>query len=222
MISLYHGSKFTFSLLIGLFSLGLVSSCNPPPPPQTEATPDARADLVSSLKGANVDGFNFATEEDETQAVVSLTNNAVNKLIKLEKGDSDMVLRYTTIKEKKTNASRTYKTDLIRKGNDVTLQAADIRTGEVVFQQKFIPPKPHQPTDPTFKDLKECIDDFYCHHGGDLLCQANKTCQPQFGWLSCFFADGTGVSVHLIIQPTRPICGLVGFVPNIDGVFLAQ
>ncbi len=219
MISLHNRLKSTFCLAVGLLFLSLISSCKPT---QTEAKPDARDELVSSLKGANVEGYDFATEEDESQTAASLTNNAVRKLIKLDRGDTNMVLRYTGVKDKKTNTTRTYKTEIVKAGSDVTLLATDIATGEVVFRQKFQPPEPHKATDPTFNNADECRADFDCKHGGALLCEANRTCKDQFAWLTCFFKDGTGLSMHLIIKPTRRICGLIGVIPNMEGVVLAQ
>lgn len=46
-------------------------------------TPDAKEQLVHSLKGASVDGYDFATREDETQVVTSLDNSAMRNPIKL-------------------------------------------------------------------------------------------------------------------------------------------
>ena len=72
MTSLRNRSASPFRLAIVLLSLGLVCSCK-------ATMTDPREDLVSSLKGANVEGFNFATSEDEGQVTASLTNKAVHQ-----------------------------------------------------------------------------------------------------------------------------------------------
>ena len=37
-----------------------------------------------------------------------------------------------------------------------------------------------------------------------------------------FFKNGQGVSLHLFIKPTRRICDLIGTIPDIEGLVVAQ
>lgn len=74
---------------LAVLALGLLVSCNKPPAP----APDPKAELVASLKGADVQGFLFALNEEENRTTSSLTNKAVNDLIRLDpKTDSSLPL----------------------------------------------------------------------------------------------------------------------------------
>lgn len=218
MISL-HRTVFVFCLAMSSLSLSLFSSCNPPP--QTQAPADPKAALLSELKDAKVDGYFFRLEGDDKQEIASLTDSAVEQAITLS-GDANVVLRYASVRDKKTNTTRTFKTEIIKKGADVRLHVTDIKTGELVTDQNFPPGPPHQPSDPVFNNLDECIADFDCRRRPALQAEANRTCKVQFAWLTCFFKDGNGVSLHLFIKPTRRICDLIGQIPDIEGLVVAQ
>jgi hypothetical protein len=230
MISLHNRSFSAFCLAIALLSLSLVWSCQPAPPDSGNATPgstpgaktsDPREELVRSLKGANVDGFLFATEEQDNQVVTSLTNSAVRNLITLDKGATNLVLRYTSVKDKKANSTQTTKTEVVKTGNALALQVTDIATGQVVSKDAFPPPGSHVPTGPTFDTLEACIQDFNCTRRGALQCEADRTCKNQFAALTCCLKNGQCFSVHLIIRPTRLRC-LVATFPDLEGLVLSQ
>ena len=219
MISANDRSKSAFCLAIGLLSLGLVCSC------KTTTAPDPRQDLVNSLKGANVEGFLFATNEDEAQVVVSLTNSDVRTLIKLDSAASNLVLRYASVREKNTNTTRTYKTEVTKAGTALTLLVTDIATGEVVSRKTFPAletPHTDTPALPTFDSLEDCIKDFNCTRRGALECEANRTCEDQFAALTCCLKNGQCFSVHMIIRPTSLRCRLIGFLPDLEGLVLSQ
>jgi len=189
--------------------------------------PDPREDLLRSLKGANVEGYHFATKEDDAQVIASLTNSAVRNLIKLDSGATNLVLRYTSVKDKNTNTSKIYKTEIVKTGTALTLQVTDIATGEVVTRQTFPAPEPHKKTDatgrpPTFDSLEDCIRDFDCTRRGALQCEANRTCEDQFAALTCCLNNGQCISVHLIIRPTRLKCRLREIIPDFEGIVLSQ
>jgi hypothetical protein len=189
--------------------------------------PDPRQDLLRSLKGANVEGYHFATEEDETQVIASLTNSAVRNLIKLDSGDTDMALRYTSVKDKNTNTTRTYKTEITKTGTALTLLVTDIATGEVVSRKTFpIPESPNKPgatcPPPRFDSLDDCIKNFDCTRREAIQCEANRTCEAQLAGLSCCLKNGQGISVHFLITPTSLICRLGTFFPDRTGLVLSQ
>jgi hypothetical protein len=220
MISLHHRSKFTFSLMIVLLFLGLGASCYTEKP-GTESGHDPRAELIRSLKGANIEGFNFAIDEDETQVIASLTSNAVRDVITL-KGDTTMALRYTSIKDRKTNTVKTYKAEVVKKGAEVALVVSDIATGEIIDK---IPPPPPPPTPmPTgicappaiiFDSLNACIDDFNCKKRPAILCEVNKTCKPQRAGVTCCIKGQPGaIIVDMLITPTSFRCLVVGPLPD--------
>jgi hypothetical protein len=220
MFSSHNRSKSPFCLAVVLLSLGLVCSC-------TTTTPDPREELLRALKGANVEGYYFATEEDETQMVASLTNSAVRNLIILDSGDTNLVLRYTGIKDKKTGTPKTYKTEAIKAGAELTLLVTDIATGEVVRRVAFPAPEPHTKSDttgppPAFDSLEDCLRDFNCTRRGALQCEANRTCEDQFAALICCLSNGQCYSVHLIIKPTSLRCILRAVLPNLEALVLAR
>ena len=220
MISLHKRSESVFCLTMALLFLGLVCSC------KTTTPPNPREELVTSLKGANVESYDFATNEDDTQAVASLTNSAVRNLIRLDSGATNLVLRYTRVKDKKTNSTRTYKTEVTKTGTTLTLLVTDFATGEVVSKDTFPAAEIHN-TDtttpgPTFDSLEDCIKDFNCKNRGALECEANRTCQDQFAALTCCLKNGQCFSVHLIIRPTSLRCRLRDWIPNLEGLVLTR
>ncbi|HEV2829396.1 MAG TPA: hypothetical protein VGW76_17490, partial [Pyrinomonadaceae bacterium] len=87
-------TKFVSCLAISLFVLSLLYSCTGP---KKETQPDPKAELISSLKGANVDGYTFAEQGDEKQEIASLTNGAARDKIKLDKGTANLVLNYSNV-----------------------------------------------------------------------------------------------------------------------------
>ncbi|HEV2829484.1 MAG TPA: hypothetical protein VGW76_17935, partial [Pyrinomonadaceae bacterium] len=167
--------------------------------------------------GANVDGYTFAEQGDEKQEIASLTNGAARDKIKLDKGTANLVLNYSNVKDKKTNSSRTYKTEIVRTGNEVALVVTDIATGEVVTKDTFPPAEPHQPTGPTFNSLEECIADFNCRIRPAIQAEANRTCRAQRAGVTCCPPRG-GICtiVDFLITPTRRVCGLIGPIDDVE------
>ncbi len=230
MNSLHKRSHSAFWLAVVLLSLGLIGSCQPATPESGSATPgatpgaktnDPREEFVKSLKGANADGYLFATEEQDNQVVTSLTNSAVRNLITLDPKATNLVLRYTGVKDKKTNSTQTTKTEVIKTGDAVALQVTDIATGQVVSKDSFPTAEPHLPSGPTFDTLEACIADFNCKRRGELQCEANRTCKNQFAALTCCLKNGQCFSVHLIIRPTRLRC-LIATFPDLEGLVLSR
>ena len=210
---MYSPRKLMFCLAIALLFVSGFSSCNPPKP---ETKSDPRTELISSLKGANTDGYKFATEGDEKLEIASLTNGLLRDRIKLDGNPANVVLRYATVLDKSTNSSRTYKIEVARSGAEIALLQTDIATGAVVTKDKFPTADPHPPNGPTFNTLDECIADFNCRRRPALQAEANRTCKPQFAALICCPKDTSPIciSVHFIITPTRRICGLIGPIPD--------
>jgi hypothetical protein len=206
-------------LSISLLSAALVSACGKPAPQSP------REELVSSLKGANVDGFEFATTEDDAQEVASLTSKAVKELTNMDSGPTSIVLRYTRVKDKKANTAKTFKAEMTRSGKELTLQVTDIGSSEIVSKNTFTPvahdPGP-TPRPQTFNTLEDCIRDFDCNRRGALQCEANRTCKDQFAALSCCLNNGQCFSVHIIVRPTSLRCVLISVVADFEGFVLTQ
>lgn len=125
-----------FHVAVALLSLGLVCSCSETSPP------DSRQSLVGSLKGANVEGYLFAVTETDDQRTASLTNNAVNNLITLGSGDSNLVLRYSRVLDRKTNTRSLFRTEVVKRGTSLTLAVTDMAENKVVEQRPFPPSGP--------------------------------------------------------------------------------
>jgi hypothetical protein len=184
-------------------------------------TTDPRSELLRAVKDPRAESFLFATSEDESQAIASLTNPAARGVVTLDKGDTTMVLRYTTVRDKKTNTTRTYRSEAVKSGSTLALVVTDAVTGQVVDKNVFPPPSLH-PGEPKFATLEDCIKDFNCKHLGELQCEANRTCKNQFAALTCCLTNGQCFSVHLIIPPTRRICQLTNLFGDLEGLVFSQ
>jgi hypothetical protein len=213
MISLSNRSPFRLGML--LLSLGLVSSCK-------ATMTDPREDLVSSLKGANVEGFNFVMSEDEGQVTASLTNKAVQGLVRLDSGSPNLVLRYTSVKDKTTNSKKTYKAEIVKTDGPPALLITDIASGEVLSRKAFPPPERDDNNQigcppPFFGSLEDCIADFNCRRKPALQAEANRTCENQFAGLTCSISKDQCFSVHMVIVPNSFRCRLRDLIPDLDG-----
>ena len=216
---IFHNYRFksTFCLVVGLFFLGWVGACN-------NGRTDPKEELLNSLKGANVDGYVFATREDNAQVVTSLTNSAVQDIIKLDDGANNVVLRYTSVKDKNTNSTKIYKAEVVKSGTSLSILVTDMATGEAIVKETYAPPElPDNPDQrPTFDSLEACIQDFNCTRRGAILCEANRTCKNQTAALTCWLKNGQGFSVHLLIKPTSPKCLLKDLIPDLEGIVLRK
>jgi hypothetical protein len=217
-------SKSAFCLAFALLALGLISSCQPTSQPQQQQRPPPRTDpkeeFTRSLKGANVAGYIFETTEDDKQSVTSLTNSAVRSLIRMDDKTNNVVLRYTSVKDKGTNAEKTYKAEVNRDGNALTLLVTNFGTGEVISKDPFLVVQPHD--EPRFGTLEECIADFNCKHKGELMCEANRTCKTQFAGMTCCLTSGQCFSVHMVFPPTSLKCQILNTIPDLEGLVLAR
>jgi hypothetical protein len=202
-------SSFCFGM--ALLSFGLISSCKTNPPP------DSRDELVRSLKGADVNGYLFATKEEDNQIITSLTNGALRDPIKLDTTHS-VVIGYANVKDKKTNAVKTLKAEIIKTGSTIALQVTDLGSG---LPTKFdYPPPPSCAPDPTFNTAQDCFDDYNCRIFPGLLREANSDCKIRLFDLDCCLKDGTRFAALMIIRPTRRTC-LVAFPFDVDTLTLS-
>lgn len=216
MLSFRDRSRSTLCWAVVLLCIGFVWSCTEPP------APGLKDELVYSLGGEDLTGFDFSTEEDESQTVASLTNGALREYVNVDK-TSELALKYTLVKDKKTGATNTYKTEILKSGAELTLAAKDIATGEVVHRTAFpVPEQVELPEGPaTFDTLQECIADFNCTEAPALQCEANRTCEDQAAGILCCLNNGQCISVHFLIRPTELRCRLRVALPD-RGVFLAS
>ena len=207
------------SLLIASLCLGLFGACG-------RAKPDARDDLVQALKGANVDGYFFEMSEDDAQIVTSLTNSAARSFIKFD-SDKTVVLRYTSVTDRKYRAATIYRAEVTRAGRTLTAVATDVASNEVVSKETFPASRPHDRAGaagpgPTFGSLEECIQDFDCQQRGPLQCAANKTCRAQPADITCCLASGLCFGVDMLIKPTTTArCSIRSLFPDLDGLVLS-
>jgi hypothetical protein len=190
----------------------LFGSCKPAP------APDPRGELVGSLEGADVEGYRFALSEGAAQTTSSLTNSAVDEVVRLGKDDPGLVLRYTRVEDRKTGAATTYKSEVRRRDGSLALAVTNLATDD--DDTTPFPPSGEgcQPAG-VFASLNACIEAFNCNDRGRLLCEANRTCDPRIVGLTCCVQSGTEivrVSVHMIIRPTRRVCELIDVVPDLE------
>ena len=223
--------RYAFGLAFALLALGLISSCQPTSQQQQQqqppACPNPKDELARSLKGANVDGYVYETREDDARSVASLTNGVVVPgPIKLDPGTNNLVLRYASVREKNSNAAKTYKAELNRSGDALTLQVTDINTGEVVSKDTSGGPGGgggdgiYCPQ--TFDSLDACMSAFDCAKRPAIQAEANRTCKAQRAGTLCCLKNGQKVFVDYFIPPNTRTCLLTGVIPGLDGILISR
>jgi hypothetical protein len=181
-------------------------------------TTDTRADLIRSLKGADVKDYLYSLNEEEAQTTSTLTNKAAKDVITLGKGTTGITLRVTRIDDKKSNASKSYKSEITKEGKTFALVITDLTNGQVI-QKKFFPTAgPACQPAGQFDSANACIEEFNrnCTLRCPLQNEANRTCDNQFAALTCCLKDGSIISVHLIIPPDNWRCRLRDVVPDLE------
>jgi hypothetical protein len=183
---------------------------------------DQKQELLRTLKGKNIKRYHFSLQEDENKVVASLTNSVVRKPIHLKRA-SDLILSYTQVKDKKKRTTRIFKSEVKTSGSNVTIIVRDLISNRVISKYSFPSPTPHDhPGDTGFETLQQCIQDFRCKHGGELQCEANRTCKTQFAALTCCLNNGNCFSVHLVFHPNSLRCQILSNVPQLEGLVLSQ
>jgi len=218
MTCLHRRSAWVSCLVIGLFSFVVLCSCN-------TATKDPKQEFVRSLQSANVQGYLFSSKEDEDKLTVALTNGAVRKLMPLDKAAPNVVLQYTRIKDKRTDATRTYRTEVVGKESAIALQVTDLASNKVVSQETFPAPvrgKKSPAVGETFDSLDACLKNFDCTQRPALQCQANSTCKVLQAGVDCCLNDGQCFSVLEVVRPTSLRCQVQEFIPNLEGLVFKQ
>jgi len=176
-------------------------------------------ELFSSIENEKVEEFYYSSEENNEQIVASLTNKTVMKPINFEKNTANLILKYTLVKEKKSNTKKVYKTEIIKKNKDLELLVTDLSSNKLVSKTKLSKPQPHNSHDDTntSESIDDCISDFYNSETACILqSRANQTCENQFAALFCCLDNNDCYWVHLIIKPTTWKCKFgVAFIPNI-------
>jgi hypothetical protein len=180
---------------------------------------DQKQELLRMLKGKDIKGYHFSLQEDENKVVTSLTNSALQKPIDLNKAGAVLILSYTQVRDKKKRTTRTFKSEVKTNGPDVAIIVRDLVTNRVISKNSFPSPIRH---DTGFETLEECIQDFRCKHGGELQCEANRTCKIQFAALTCCLNNGNCFSVHLVFHPNSLRCQILSNVPPLEGLVLSQ
>jgi hypothetical protein len=183
---------------------------------------DQKQELLRVLKGKNVKRYHFSLQEDENKVVASLTNSAVRKPINLNRGGTGLILGYTQVKYKKKRTTRSFKSEVKTDESNVAIVVRDLVTNRVISKNSFPSPTPHHPGDTRFKTLQQCIQDFRCKHGGELQCEANRTCRTQFAALICCLTNGNCYSVHLVFHPNSLRCQILSNVPPLEGLVLSR
>jgi hypothetical protein len=204
--------RIGFHTLIALLAIGSLFAC------ERAEIADSRADLIRSLKGADVRGYLFSLNEGEKQTTSALTNKAVQDVITLGKKDTGVVLRYTRVDDKNTNTSKTYKSEITKQNGSLALVVTELATGTVIETASFPVAGPACEPAGQFDSINACIDEFNCMNRGPFQCEANRSCKPQFAALTCCLKNGSTISVHLIIQPViGRWCLLQSLIPELAG-----
>jgi len=198
-----------------LLCVFLVSGCT--------TTTNHRDDLLDSLKDAAATGYVVSSREDDAKEQVSLISPITNGLITLTETDPRLTLQYSAVRDKTTNTTKTFQTEVVRAGQLLELVVTDTSLHRVVDRTSFpTAPACGDATAPSFDSLNACIQDFECRHAGQLQCEANRTCDPQPAALTCRLKTGECFSVHLLYPPTRPRCSIHDLIPDTEGLLLRQ
>lgn len=215
MMSKRIGGGSGLRLPAAVLLLGLVCACSEP-------AADPRTDLEASLEGADVEGYLFALSEDEARTTTSLTNPAVRDLVTLDREDADLPLRYTRIEDQGEEPPKTYRSAVVKDGPSLSLVVAEVGTDAVISTTEFPSAGPACFDETEFASLPACIARFNCLNKGALLCEANRTCEPQLAAVTCCLDNDQDFSVHLIYPPTSIRCQLKDLVLDLEGLVLSQ
>lgn len=204
-------SRFYSKLIVLGLSLAFLAG-------RPAAASDPREELISLLKGANVDGYLFSMSEHEAQASSSLTNKAADVVYTFGRDETGLILRYTSVEDKAAQKTSVYKSEIVKKGTALTLVVTDLETNRAITTADLPAAGPACQPAGQFDSLNACIAQFRCMNGGALLCTANATCQPQFAALTCCLKNGQAFSVHLIFNPTSLRCQFGVLTPEVLGL----
>lgn len=200
-------SSFALRVPIALFSLGLLCF----------------GSMASAYEAGTeyVKGHVSTVTEDDTHVISSQRISATQEPITLGKDDTHLVLGTKSITDKAKNTTTSYRTEVIRKDTSLTLAVTDPATGRLLEQFQFPTPGPACGGQ-EFDSLNACIAAFNCDNSSDLLCEANRTCRPQFAGITCCLKDGTAFSVHLVFRPTAIRCKLLDHIVDLEGLVLSR
>src|SRR5687768_2711747 len=107
-----------------LFSIVFAGAC-------ATMTPDPRTELRRAINDPQADAYLFTTTEDAGVVKSSLVNPAVRDRIRLPEGDTSFNVGYTSVRDKGTNSTNIYRSDVVRSGRTLSLVVKDVRSGSV-------------------------------------------------------------------------------------------
>lgn len=209
-------SRCVWNLVLLLISLALISTCLSKGPIESNAQSiktDPREELVRSLKGANVKGFDFATNENDAQARAILMNSAAKDLIRLGNSDTNLVLQYTSVKNKKTNTTKIFKTEIVKRGKSLSLVITDLGNQMISKQMSLV--EDDDEKIPPFNGTKEdCFKNFNCgSRRAAIQCEVNRTCESVSVHFACCEPLGDCTNYVVLISPTPPYCEFLPLLP---------
>jgi hypothetical protein len=177
---------------------------------------DLRGELVRALQEVDLTGFDFATEENDSQMTASFTTSKVRNVI-ADPGDK-LVLGYTLVKDLKMNTQSVTRAEIVKSDTGVAMLITDLKTGDTLERLPFPAPEPHHdPDSETFETLQDCLDEFKCKETA-LQCEANRTCQDQYASTICCLQDGSCWDVHFVFRPTSLRCRFTEQTPDFEAV----
>src|SRR5262245_59983261 len=137
MIVLTNRQASLCFLVIVLLFLPLASACKR----SADVRMDPRAEFVRSLKGANVDGFFFATKEDAKQVITSLLNPTMREPVQIDEANP-LVIGYAGLTDKKTNTTKTYQAVIVKSDNIFRFHVKDVDLGGGLVVDERVLPRP--------------------------------------------------------------------------------
>lgn len=204
--------------LICACALMLLTGC------QSTTTTNPRNDLLRSINGANVDGYEFSFDEDAARSAASFTSPAVKDVITLAPGDAAVPLRYTRISDKVSHTATTYKTEIVRQGPAASYVITDLATNREVqtisVGDDGVPPPPDGDPCAESPTCAVFFHDFECNVKPHLQCEANSTCTIVHAHMRCRQPNGTCIDGPMIIAPNTTFCALRETMVDIKSLVL--
>jgi hypothetical protein len=184
---------------------------------------DPMEELLLRLKGKNVRGYYFGFQEFEDKTVASLTNSITRKLINLDRLGPEVTLGYSLIKDKIKGTSEIFKCEVVRKESSVSVIVRDLATDKIISETSpSVSVEDHHIGSPDTDTTTKCQQDFLCKYGGEIQCEANRTCQDQWYSLICWFDQNNGVSIHAPIRPNTLRCQIMSNIPSLEGIVISR
>ncbi|MBI5915294.1 MAG: hypothetical protein HY842_07950 [Bacteroidetes bacterium] len=179
-------------------------------PQKSSKIENAKQALLKFAKEQKIEAsFNFDVSETDSLLTAVLINKTISNQVRLGSRDTNILIGLHSLNAKDANSSSIFKTYLIKRGSQISVEISDL-TGIIVEKIPSHGPIDDIHTNPHsggFDDIQDCMDDFYRNKYCDLLDQANQSCKTVYYGFLCCLKNGARFFIDFIaIKPTAPWC----------------